>query len=171
MANKTAWVAGNGAGLSTGGLTLMNGSDLASLANLSSVRSTVADIANQTNLDIFLDVMVRCQIASSTIVAGACLSLWLYYLLDDGATYGDGQLPTAGTAVATTPVAGPGLGPFSIGLVPAAAQTLLVGYYSGIAISPRPFRLALQNNSGFTFTATAGNHHVQGITYNTQNNN
>lgn len=171
MASRTAWTAGNGAGLSTGGTTLINGSDLASLANGSSVRSTVADIANQTNLDIFLDVMVRCQIASNTIVAGANLALFIYYLLDDGTTYGDGQLPTAGTAAAITPVVGYSCGPFPINLVPAAAQTLLVGYYPGISISPRPFRLALQNNSGFTLTATAGNHHVQGITYNTNLNN
>lgn len=169
MANRTAWTAGLGAGLGFT-TTFINGSDLASLATGSSVRSTVADIANQTNLDIFLDLSVRLQIASSTIVAGANLAFWIYYLLDDGATYGDGQLPTAGTAAAITPVLSGLCGPFVMNLVPAAAQTLLVGYVPGIPILPRQFRLAMQNNSGFTLTATAGNHHVLGNTYNTNLN-
>src|SRR5271170_7833744 len=43
MANRTAWTAGNGVGFTW--TTAINGSDLASLANGSTVLSSVADIA------------------------------------------------------------------------------------------------------------------------------
>ena len=89
MANRTAWVAGNGVGFTW--TTAINSADLVSMPNGSSVLSSVTGVANQTNLDMFMDVSVRCAIASSTIAAGANLAVWLYALLDDGTTYGDGQ--------------------------------------------------------------------------------
>jgi hypothetical protein len=46
LASRTAWTAGNGVGLTW--TTAINGSDLASLANGSTVLNSVADIANQT---------------------------------------------------------------------------------------------------------------------------
>jgi hypothetical protein len=160
MSNRTAWVAGNGAGLTW--TTGINSADLASMANGKTVVSSVADIANGTNLDQFMDVSVRCAISSSTIVAGSNLALWIYELLDDGSTYGDGQF-TNGTAASLTPTFPP-CG--SIFLVAAASQTTLVGFVQGIIIPPGSFRLALQNNSGFSFTSG-----TQTVKYRTYNQN
>lgn len=164
MTNRTAWVAGNGVGLSW--TTAINSADLASMANGRTVLSSVADIANGTNLDQFMDVSVRCAIASSTIAAGASLPLWIYALLDDGATYGDGQLATPGTPANLTPTFPPVR---VIPLVAAASQTTLVGIARGILIPPGSFRLALQNNSGFALTA--GTQTVKYRTYNQALNN
>lgn len=163
MANKTAWVAGNGVGLTW--TTAINSSDMTSLPNTDVVLSTVADIANGTNLDQFMDVSVICAISSNTIAAGANLALWLYYLQEDGSTYGDGQL-TAGSQAAKTPTF-PAFG--SIPLVAAASQTTLVGIVTGVVIAPGSFRLAIQNNSGFAFTS--GTQTVKYRTYNINLNN
>lgn len=160
MANRTSWVAGNGVGLTW--TTGINSADLASMATAKTVLSSVADIANGTNLDQFMDVSVRCAIASSTIVAGANLALWLYPLLDDGSTYGDGQL-TAGTPATLTPTFAPcGVIP----LIVAGSQVNLVGAVTGILLPPGSFRLALQNNSGFSLTAG-----TQTVKYRTYNQN
>lgn len=163
MTSRTSWVAGNGAGLTwTAGI---NSSDLASMANGSSVLSSVSDIANGTNLDQFMDISVRCAISSNTIASGANLALWLYPLLDDGSTYGDGQL-SSGTQAAKTPVFSP------IGVIPllaAASQTTLVGMVTGILLPPGSFRLALQNNSGFSLSS--GTQTVKFRTYNQNLNN
>ncbi|MHC2438208.1 hypothetical protein [Bradyrhizobium sp. USDA 4451] len=160
MTSRTAWTGGNGAGLTW--TTGINSSDLVSMANGKTVLSTVSDIANGTNLDQFMDVSVRCAIASSTIASGATLALWLYQLLDDGSTYGDGQL-TAGTQATVTPTFAPcGVIP----LIAAASQTLLVGAVQGILLPPGSFRLALQNNSGFALTSG-----TQTVKYRTYNQN
>jgi len=158
MTGRTAWTAGNGQGLAWG--TLINSVDLASMANAKTVLSSVADIANGTNLDMWMDVSVRCAIASNTIAAGANLALWLYALLDDGSTYGDGQF-TAGTPATLTPTFSP-VAVFP--LVAAASQTTLVGFAQGILLPPGSFRAALQNNSGFSFTS--GTQTVKYRTYN-----
>jgi len=152
MTTNSAWIAGRGAGLTwasafnTTDFTTSDGGGL--LANAHTVLSTIADIANGTALDQFADISVRLTIASSTIAAGACLSFWIYELLDDGTTYGDGKL-TAGTSAALTP-AFPPCG--AIYLYAAASQTSLVGSLTGIVIPPGSFRFAIQNNSGFTLT-------------------
>jgi hypothetical protein len=163
MAGRTAWTAGNGAGLTWA--TAINSADMASMVTGNTVLSTVADIANGGALDQLMDVSVRCAIASNTIVGGANLALWIYMLLDDGSTYGDGQL-VAGTQATKTPVF-PSCG--NISLVAAAAQTTLVGICTGVIIRPGSFRLALQNNSGFSFTS--GTQTVKYRTYNIQLNN
>jgi hypothetical protein len=163
MTARTAWTAGNGAGLTW--TTGINSADLASMPTGSTVVSSVADIANGTNLDMFMDVSCRLAISSSTIIAGANLALWLYDLLDDGTTYGDGQF-TNGTQAAKTPMFSPIA---TIPLVAAASQTLLIGYANQIIIPPGSFRLALQNNSGFTLTA--GTQTVKYRTYNLNLNN
>ena len=152
MTSNTAWAAGRGAGLTWANafnivdFTTSNGGGL--LANGQTILSTIADIANGTALDMFADLSVRLTIASSTIAAGACLSFWIYELLDDGLTYGDGQL-VAGTAVAKTPSFAPCC---AVPLYAAVTQTSLVGYAQGIVIPPGSFRFAMQNNSGFTLT-------------------
>lgn len=163
MTARTAWTAGNGAGLTWA--TAINSSDLASMANGSTVVSSVADIANGTNLDMFMDVSVSMLIASSTIVAGANLAFWLYLLNQDGTTYGDGQF-TNGTAAAKTPTFGPCA---VMPLVAAASQTALIGSAAQIIIPPGSFRLAMQNNSGFALTS--GTQTVKYRTYNLNLNN
>jgi hypothetical protein len=165
MANRTAWTAGNGEGFSWG--TAINGSDLASLANGSTVLSSVADIANQTGLDLYADVSVRMTVASATPPAGAFLALYLAALLDDGATYGDGSLASGGTITRAPPYAPAGIVP----LESAAATTLLAGFVQGILIPPGSFRFALYNNSGAALSATAGNCIVKYRTYNLNLNN
>lgn len=163
MANKTSWSAGNGAGLTW--TTGINTADMASMTNGQTVLSSVSDITNGTALDQFMDISARCVISSSTVAAGANFALWLYALLDDGSTYGDGQL-TAGTAASKTPTFPP------VGVVPllaAASQTTLVGFVQGIILPPGSFRLAIQNNSGFSLTA--GTQTVKYRTYNQNLNN
>lgn len=160
MTARTAWTAGNGVGLTW--TTGINSADLVSMPNGSAVVSSVADIANGTNLDMFMDLSVSMLIASSTIAAGANLAFWLYLLNQDGTTYGDGQF-TNGTQAAKTPTFAPCA---ILPLVAAAAQTALIGNAAQIIIPPGSFRLALQNNSGFTLTAA-----TQAVKYRTYNLN
>jgi hypothetical protein len=163
VSNRTAWAAGNGVGLTW--TTLINSADLASMANGKTVLSSVADIANGTNLDQFMDVSASCAIASSTIAAGATLAFWIYALNEDGSTYGDGQL-TSGTPASVTPTF-PSSG--TMPLVAAASQTTLLGFIQGIIIPPGSFRVAMQNSSGFSFTS--GTQTVKYRTYNINLNN
>lgn len=163
MTSRTAWTAGNGVGLTW--TTGINSADMASMANGSSVVSSVADIANGTNLDMFMDISASLLIASSTIVIGANLAFFLFLLNQDGTTYGDGQF-TNGTAAAKTPTFPPCV---TMNLVAAAAQTALIGNAQQIIIPPGSFRLGIQNNSGFTLTA--GTQTVKYRTYNLNLNN
>ena len=155
MTNNTGWAAGRGAGLTwtsafnTTDFTTSNAGGL--LANGQTVLSSVADIANGTSLDMYADISVRLSISSSTIGTNAGFTFWIFPLLDDGATYGDGQF-TAGTAKASTPVLTP------CGFVPllaAGSQSSLVGSIIGIPLPPGSFRFAMQNASGFTLTSAA----------------
>jgi hypothetical protein len=100
MANRTAWTAGNGVGFTW--TTAINQADLASLANGSTVLSSVADITNQAALDIYADISVRMTVASATPPAGAYFGIYLVGLLDDGTTYGDGTL-TSGSTITRAP--------------------------------------------------------------------
>ncbi len=165
MANRTAWTAGNGVGFTW--TTAINQADLVSLANGSTVLSSVADIANQSNLDIYADVSVRMTVTSGTPPAGAWLGIYLAALLDDGATYGDGFLTSGGTITRAPPWAPAG----SIPLETAAAATNLSGFVQGIVIPPGSFRFALYNGSGAALSATASNCIVKYRTYNMQLNN
>ena len=158
MANKTAWIAGAGAGLTwTSAFTTETGT----MATANSVLSNTT-IANQTALDQYADISVRLSIASSTVAAGANFALWIATLLDDGTTYGDGQL-TAGTPAAITIPWAPCA---VIPLFAAATQTNLRGSFQGIILPPESFKFIIQNNSGFALTAT-----VQSIMYKTYNIN
>lgn len=163
MTARTAWTAGNGVGFTWS--TAINSADMASMATANTVVSSVADIANQTNLDMFMDLSASLVISSSTIAAGANLAFWIYALNQDGTTYGDAQF-TNGTAAAKTPTFPPCA---VIPLVAAASQTALIGYAQQIIIPPGSFRVAIQNNSGFTLTA--GTQTVKYRTYNLNLNN
>lgn len=151
MAGRTAFTPGNGQGSTFG--TLINATDLNSMANGSSVLSGVAAIDNATNLDMFMDVSIELAIASSTIAAGAYIALWLFYLNEDGTIYGDNSL-VASTQAAVTP------GPAPDAVMPlraASSQTSLIVSPSGlIQLKPRKFIAALQNGCGFAL-ASSGN--------------
>lgn len=150
MASRTAWTPGNGAGSTW--TTAINSADMASMATGKTVLSSVADIANWTNLDQCIQISFSLLIASSTIAANATIAFILYYLNQDGTTYGDGQLVagTPSTAVST-------IQPCFIWTIPAlATTTTMVGNSMGqgpIVISPGSFRLAMQQTSGFSLTA------------------
>jgi hypothetical protein len=163
MTNRTAWTPGNGQGLTWG--AAINSADMASMTNAESVVSSVADIANGTALDQFMDISFSLAISSSTIAAGANIAFWIVPLNQDGSTYGDGQF-TNGTAASKTPTFPPCA---VFPLVAAAAQTTLLGNVVGIIIPPGSFRIAMQNNSGFTLTS--GTQTVKYRTYNQQLNN
>lgn len=163
MANRTAWVAGNGQALTWG--TLINSANMASLASGSSVLSSVADIANGTNLDMFMDISYQLVIASSTIASGANFAFWIAVLNQDATHYGDGQF-TSGTQSTSVP----SWIPATIVPVPAIATTTnMWGTATGILIPPQSFRVLIQNNSGFALTA--GTQTVQYKTYNINLNN
>ncbi len=159
MTSQLAWVAGAGVGFTW--TTAINGSDLTSLASGSSALSSVADITNQTALDLYADVSVRLSTGSATPAAGAFLGLYLVPLLDDGVTYGDGELTSGGTMARAYPFPPAG----TIALESAAATTLLAGFVQGIVIPPGSFRFALYNGSGIGLSATAGNNIVKYRTY------
>jgi len=158
MTSRTAWTAGNGAGLTW---TALFGSEVSTLANTDSVLSSI-DIANGAALDQFMDVSLEATIASSTIAAGANFALWLMALMEDGTTYGDNSVTTTPAAVT------PGLFPVAtIPLLAKASTTALYGFAQGIILPPGSFAMALQNNCGFTLTACT----VKYRTYNQNLNN
>jgi hypothetical protein len=162
-ANRTAWTAGNGQGLTWG--TLINSADMASMTNGQSVLSSVAGIANGTNLDQFMDISCKLTIASSTIAAGANIAFWIAPLQEDGTTYGDGQL-TAGTAASLTPAWTPVA---TVPLYAAASQTTLWAYAQQITLPPGTYKVIMQDNSGFALTS--GTQTCMYRTYNINLNN
>ncbi len=132
-----------------------------SLASGSTVLSSVADITNQTALDLYADVSAELTITSQTPSAGAFLGVYLVPLLAGGSNYGDGELASGGTmarAYPFPPVA-------ALSLETAVATTLLAGFAQGIVIPPGSFRFALYNGSGLALSATAGNNLVKYRTY------
>lgn len=158
MTQTAAWNAGAGVGFTW--TTAINTTDLASLANGSSVLSSVADITNQTALDLYADISIRMTIASTAIGAGAFFAMYLAALLDDGSTYGDGSL-TSGTQAAVVP----GYSPAAILPLRAATVTVMAGYIQGVIIPPGSFRWAINNGSGVALSATAANCVVKYRTY------
>jgi hypothetical protein len=153
MVTKSSWVAGLGAGLTWTDLfspTANTDINLTTpIANAECVLSTLT-ITNGSAMDIYMDISLRCGISSSTIAAGANFAIYLYPLLDDGSTYGSGEL-TAGTKSANLPPSPP------VAIFPlraAASQTTLVGFAQGIILPPGTFKAVFQNNSGFTLNAT-----------------
>lgn len=162
MASRTAWVAGNGAGLTYTARTVAFGTaDLTSLADSKAVLSSAAAIANQTNLDLYMDLSVQITVASSTPRAGAYIGIWLATQMQDGSTYGDGQL-TAGTAATYLPP----WAPLAIITLTNQAMTNMGGQATGLLIPPEPFLLICYNFTNVTFSATAGNNVVSFKTYN-----
>jgi hypothetical protein len=163
MASRTSWVADAlGQGLTYG--LLFNGTDITTgpLGNGQTVLSTVADIANNTNLAMFMDISYRLTIASSTIAAGANIAFWIYNKNQNATAYGDNQF-TAGTAATLTPAFPPAA---VVGIPAVASTTDLYGTSTGIIIPPGIFRVAMQNNSGFALSSTLGSQAVMYRSYN-----
>jgi hypothetical protein len=125
------------------------------------VMSSGSVIANQTNQDLFAEIMAEMTISSNTPSAGANFAIWIAELGEDGTTYGDGVL-TAGTQKAYTPPWAP------VAVIPVQsvqATTLMVG--PPALIAPLPFnslRIIIQNNTGITLSGTASNNVVKLIT-------
>lgn len=162
MTSRTSWTAGNGVGLTWS--TAINSSDLASLSASYSVLSSVADIANGSNLDIFCDLSVEVAASSSTTTAGQNYALYLYALLDNGSQYGDGQF-ASGTPNSKSPTVIP------CAIIPLPATTSTQSYYGfaqGIQLPPGSFRFLFQNNASFALSG--GTQTVKYRTYNTNLN-
>lgn len=159
MANKTSWVAGAGAGFTW--TAAFASADLTSMADSKSVLSNATAIANQTNLDTYMDISVQITVASSTPRVGGYIGIWLAILNQDGSTYGDNQL-TAGTQTTYLPPWQP------IAIVPLAnqAMTTMQGQATGLLIPPQSFKLICYNYSNVTFSGTASNNVVKINTYN-----
>jgi len=160
---RTAWTAGNGQGLTYG--VAFNSTDFTTSqpTNGQSILSTIT-ISNGTALDQFMDVSVVQSIASSTIAAGANIAIWLVPLAADGSTYTPAL--TAGTVSANVLPMAPVC---VIPLYAATTQTVLTGTCTGIVLPPGTFKLAEQNNSGFTYTATTQVHDYRSYNINVNN--
>lgn len=165
MSGRTAWTAGNGAGLTW--TNMFASGDLTSLAAGASVMSSATAVANGTNLDQLADVSVEITISSSTPTAGSYIGLWLAPLAQDGSTYGDGTL-TAGTQKTSfTPAWQP------VAFVPIAnvAMTKMIAYFQGVPLPPNGFTWVIANGTSVAFSSTAANNVAKFITYNIADNN
>lgn len=151
MANRTAWVAGLlNAGLGWTGL--FSSSDFNSISSGSSALSLIT-ITNGTGLDMFMDISLIAVCAQTTttgVTAGSNIALWIMPLLQDGATFGDGSIPTAGASgqVAKTPSLPPAA---IIGVQTGISATAFAGAATGILLPPGTFRMAIQNNTGVSW--------------------
>ena len=177
MTARTAWTPGNGETLSWG--TVINTTDVQSMATASSVLSGVADITNGTALDMFMDVSMSLSVTSSTgPIAGANVAFWLYPLNQDGTTYGDNQF-SAGTQKAATPNFPP-FGTFASSVATTATTSVgtagssltaftFTGTLTGVVIPPGSFRVTMQNNYGVALST--GPQSIKYRTYNINLNN
>jgi hypothetical protein len=168
MTSRSAWTGGNlfsGFGWNAA----FNANDLNSMPNGDAVLSSIAAFDNSgdsTAPDQFMDLSVECTISSNTIAAGANFAVWIFYLQEDGSTYGDGSL-TAGTQAAVIP------GLFLACPIPLRAGssiTNLIGEnLNPLILKPAKFALAISNNSGFTLSSSGNAVKIR--TYNINLNN
>lgn len=172
MAGRTALTPGNYNSGAYIACFVGSSADLASLASGSSVLSTSADIANQTNIDTLADVGVEFAIASTTLAAGASLLLGVFDKNTlNTSWYGDNSMGTAGTKQTYFPsysYGGRGLYILSP-TITGAAQTLVTGVFSQVVLPLRPFRFVICNNLGVALGA--GTQYCQIQTFNLNLNN
>jgi hypothetical protein len=148
------WIAGSGAGL---GWTSCFGAEINSVIDGNAVLAGGATVAtnqidNSASLDMFADVMFALG-SWGAVSATALLSLYLYPLNQDGATYGDGRFTSA--------AAGPPAAQYFAGigvLVPSVTQAQQ-GHFkrpdgTPIIIPPGKFKFVLYNKSGATLAAS-----------------
>jgi hypothetical protein len=160
MANRTAWVAGLGVGLSW--TAAFASGDLTSLPSLSSVFSSATPIANGASLDTYADISVEITIGSATPAAGSFIGVFIARLLDNGTTYGDGSYVLGTQKALQPPWSAVGI----IQLQSTNATTLLAGSVQGIILPPDTFVFGLYNGTGITFSGTAANNVCKYKTYN-----
>lgn len=153
------WIGGSGQGLTYGALF---GSEVNSLANLSSVRSSIT-VANGSPLDMFMDISVNLGSAAFTNGAGQkqqqvpLIAFYLYPLNQDGSTYGDGQF---GSQTAAQPPGRYYSGAINL-VIATQAQ---VGTLRGVVMPPGSFRMVLFNSGGATLNASSNS--INYCTYN-----
>jgi hypothetical protein len=132
------------------------GTEINSLASGNAVLASTA-LDNSTNLDIFCDVSV--SLGSVTTGAGApFIGLYLYALIADGTTYGDGRFSSAAS--------GPPPQQYSVGAIACAPSTtgVIAGPIRGIIMPPGKWKFVLYNNAGVALAASGNT--VQYRTYN-----
>ncbi len=163
-AGRTDWTSGNGAG-APGWTAAFATSDFtgAQPTTGQTVLSTVT-IDNGTALDQFMDVSIVQSISTSNIAVRANISLWIVPLAADGTTYTPAL--TAGTASSNSL---PGEPICVIPIFVSNSQTSMTGHCTGIIIPPGRFKLAEQNNTGWTYTSGTQVHNYR--TYNIFLNN
>lgn len=146
MANRTAWVAGLGQGL-TYGSAGFTATDFNSLANGSVVVATSA-ITNGTALDLYADVSFVLTVGGTTTTA-SFFSLYILPLNQDASTYGDGI--ATGTVA---PVAGYLVGSIGVKSGVTTGNTV-TGTFRGHVLPPGSFKYAVVNNSTVALNASA----------------
>lgn len=147
-----AWTAGAGVGLTWTDATTT--ASLNSLASGSCLLGTVA-ISNGTALDKYMDIDVVLASAAFT-GTGANISIHLYPLSSDAATYGDGKFGAA--------AAGPCLYPAAAVIPLVVATQAQTGQATGIVIPPGTFKVVVCNNGGVALAASGNT--VKYRTYN-----
>jgi hypothetical protein len=139
------WVAGSGVGFTWTLVT--TAASLDTLANGNAVLGTVA-VTNQTALDLFADFSFRG--GSITTVAPNYLGIYLYPLLDDGSTYGDGRYGSA--------AAGPPPNTYFRGSIvfPVGTQAP-VGALERVIMPPGTWKAVVYNQAGATLAGSGAN--------------
>jgi hypothetical protein len=130
-----------------------------SLANGSSIMSSITAIDNSSSLDIFSDWSF--ELGSIVAAAPNYIGLFLYPLNSDGSTYGDNQL-TAGTQAAKVP--SPSYWVANI-TFPTGTATVK-GTARGIVLPPGIFLPVLYNQAGVGLASSANTGQYR--TYNRQ---
>jgi hypothetical protein len=139
------WIAGSGVGLTwTAAITA---STLNTIANGNAILSDVA-IANGSPLDIFMDLSFIG--GSITTAAPNYLGVYLYPLLDNGTTYGDGRFAAS--------AAGPPPSTYFVGAIgfPVGTQAI-TGGLTGLIMPPGTFKLVVYNQAGAALAGSGAN--------------
>lgn len=149
---KQKFIGGDGVGSTF--TSAFSTATLNSIANGNAILSDL-QIDNSSALDIFCDVSFAG--GSITTVSPAYIGIFLYPLLSDGATYGDGRFGTS--------AAGPPPGNYAVGQMafPVGTQALS-GAVRGIVMPPGKFKFVLYNQAGAALAASGNT-----LTYRTYN--
>jgi hypothetical protein len=173
MANTTAWTGGTlNSGL--GWTTAISSSDMASLAGGKAVLSSGPVFTNGTGLDQLVDFSFIGAIASTTLTAGASMAIYLYMLLQDGATYGDNAFSggTGSTHTITATIIGQSPFAYLPMSISGGGVTVISGQANGaqqgLWIPPGSFLFGFANN---LLPSTALSSGTQSLYFRTYNQN
>ncbi len=105
-------------------------------------------LANGTNLDMFCDFDFLG--GSVTTAAPNFIGVYMYPLLSDGSTYGDGRFGSS--------AAGPPPGQYQVGTIglPVGTQALSGGL-RGLIMPPGTWKFVVYNQAGVTWAGSGGN--------------